>query len=97
MELGSETSLPATLRPMKRVYGLCGIVDRHTDKGERQKDRLQLRCVLFFEEKMLTPSFESSLDHVAILLLLDMHLTILILSFLIFQVKTIIQNCVIIQ
>lgn len=46
---------------------------------------------------MLTPSFESSLDHLTIHLLLDMHLTILILSFLICKVKTITQNCVIIQ
>ena len=35
----------------------------------------------------MTPRFESSLDHLAILSLLDMHMTVLILSFLTCKVK----------
>jgi len=48
-------------------------------KGKGRKIGYNWDVCLFFEEKMLTPSFESSLDHLTILLLLDMHLTILIL------------------
>ena len=62
-------------------------------KGKGRKIGYDWDVSLFFEEKMLTPSFESSLDHFTILLLLDLHLTILILSFLLCKVKTILWNC----